>query len=123
MRVYIRDLVLPVRVGVHDYERAARQQVRFEVAVDARIDRGEGADYFSYEIIRDAITEAVSEGHIDLVETLAGRIAARILRDSRAYRVRLRVEKLEVAPGILGVEMVFDREGGDDRSGAGGDRL
>jgi len=113
MRVYVSDLVLPVRIGVHDRERNASQKVRFSVAVEVGPGRASaGSDYFSYEIIMDAIAEATSGGHVDLAETLAERIAATILHDSRAERVTVKVEKLEIAAGILGIELVFDREGG-----------
>ena len=113
MRVYVSDLVLPVRIGVHDHERGAPQKVRFDVSVEVRPDsmllEGKG-DYFSYEIIMDAIAKATSAGHVNLAETLAVRIADTILQDSRAERVTIKVEKLEVVPGILGIELIFDRQ-------------
>jgi len=114
MRIYVSDLVLPVRIGVHDRERSAPQNVRFDVSVEVRPDRvppEDKGDYFSYEIIMDAITEAISGGHVDLAETLAARIAATILHDGRAERVTIKVEKLEVVPGVLGIELIFDRDG------------
>ena len=115
MRVYVSDLVLPVRIGVHDRERHAPQKVRFNVSVEVgpgRAPPGANGDYFSYEIIMDAIAEATSGGHVDLTETIAERIAAVVLRDSRAERITVRVEKLEVVPGILGIEQVFERDEG-----------
>lgn len=114
MRVYVNDLVLPVRIGVYDRERGAPQKVRFDVSVEVgpgRMPPAANDDYFSYEIIMDAIAEATSAGHVDLAETLAARIAATILHDSRAEWVTIKVEKLEVVRGTLGIELVFDRKG------------
>jgi dihydroneopterin aldolase len=113
VRVYVSDLVLPVRIGVHEHERHAPQKVRFGVAVEVGSESaspGTKGDYFSYDAIMDAIAEATSGGHVDLAETLAERIAGSILRDSRAERVTVKVEKLEIVQGILGIEQVFDRK-------------
>ena len=64
---------------------------------------------FSYDLITDGIAAIVAEGHVDFVETLAERIAARILREPRAQRATVKVEKLEMGPGGVGVEIVMDR--------------
>ena len=49
-RIFVRDLVLPVRIGAYSHERDAPQKVRFDVSVDvpppARRDAGDGAGLF-----------------------------------------------------------------------------
>ena len=49
---------------------------------------------------------------MNLLETLAERIAAACLNDARAVRVFVRVEKLDRIPGALGVEIVRSRAEG-----------
>jgi len=47
----------------------------------------------------------IQTGHVKLVETMAEEIAAAALRDRRVKRVRVRVEKLDIIEGAVGVEI------------------
>jgi dihydroneopterin aldolase len=107
-RVFVHDLVLPVRIGVYEHEHTAAQSVRFNV--DAEIARaGQPAqdmrDVLSYDIMTDGIRLIAATGHIPLVETLAERIATFVLGYPRVQRVTVKVEKLDVGPGRVGVEI------------------
>lgn len=107
-RVFVHDLVLPLQVGAYGHEHAREQNVRFNV--DAEISRvtrpaQDMRDVLSYDIITDGIRLMTSEGHVALVETLAERIAEFILDHPRVLRVTVRVEKLDVGPGRVGVEI------------------
>jgi dihydroneopterin aldolase len=109
-KVWVRDLVLPVRIGIWSEEQGITQQVRFtvELSVEPRAHRpGDLSSVVSYDFIIDGIKAAISEGHVLLTETLAERIAARCLSDPRAAAVRVIVEKLDRIPGAaLGCEIV-----------------
>ena len=111
-RIFVRDFVLPVRIGAYAHERDKAQDVRFNV--DANVLRSDRAaedirDVFSYDLITDSIRMIVAQEHIALVEMLAERIAALILTHPRVTAVTVRVEKLEVGPGGTGVEIVRRR--------------
>jgi dihydroneopterin aldolase len=111
-RVFVHDLVLPVRIGAYEHEHAAAQNVRFNV--DAEIARaGQPAqdmrDVLSYDIMTDGIRLIAASGHVPLVETLAERIAAFVLGYPRVQRVTVKVEKLDVGPGRVGVEIKRQR--------------
>lgn len=111
-RILVRDFVLPVRIGAYKHERDRVQNVRFNV--DVGILRAAQAaedirDVFSYDVILDAIRMVASHEHIALVETLAERIAALILAQHRVVSVTIRIEKLDVGPGAVGVEIVRKR--------------
>ena len=64
---------------------------------------------FSYDVITDGIRMIVAQEHIALVEMLAERIAALVLTHPRVASVTVRVEKLDVGPGAVGVEIVRER--------------
>lgn len=107
-RIFVHDFVLPVRIGAFDREHDAPQRVRFNI--DARIARPAQVperlhEVFSYDLITDGIRTIVAQGHIHLVETLAERIAASVLSHPQIQSVTVRVEKLEVGPGSVGVEI------------------
>jgi dihydroneopterin aldolase len=61
----------------------------------------------SYEDIVRVVRRLVEGDHINLVETLAERIAAALLKDRRVNAARVRVEKLDVFAdaGSVGVEI------------------
>jgi len=111
-RIFVRDFVLPVRIGVYSRERDKLQNVRFNVDVNVlRPDRAavDIRDVFSYDLITDSIRMIVAEEHIALVEMLAERISALLLTHPRVTGVTVRVEKLEVGPGGIGIEIVRRR--------------
>jgi dihydroneopterin aldolase len=108
-RIFVRDFVLPVRIGAYSRERDKLQNVRFNVDVNVlRPDRAavDIRDVFSYDLITDSIRMIVAEEHIALVEILAERISALLLTHPRVTGVTVRVEKLEVGPGGIGIEIV-----------------
>jgi dihydroneopterin aldolase len=62
----------------------------------------------SYDRLTEAIDGALAAGRADLLETLAERVAAAVLREPRARRAFVRVEKPREG-GALGVEIVRTR--------------
>jgi len=108
-RVFVRDFVAPVRIGAYTHERNKTQDVRFNVEV--RVLPSDRAvadirDVFSYDLIIDSIRVIVADEHIPLVEMLAERISGVLLSHPRVTSVAVRVEKLEVGPAGIGVEIV-----------------
>jgi (5-formylfuran-3-yl)methyl phosphate synthase len=111
-RIFVRDFVLPVSIGTYFHERAKPQNVRFNI--EARIYRGDRVaedmrDVVSYDLITDSIRMVAAQEHIALMETLAERIAALMLTYPRVGSVTVRVEKLDIGPGAVGVEIVRER--------------
>lgn len=111
-RVFVRDFVLPMHIGVYAREYDQTQKVRFDV--DVRVLRQTHApagmrDIFSYDIITDSIRMIAAREHVALVEGLAETIAARLLTYPRVASVTVRVEKLDTGPGGVGVEITRER--------------
>jgi FolB domain-containing protein len=111
-RILVRDFVLPIRIGAYKHEREKAQNVRFNV--DVGIVRSphvaqDMRDVFSYDVILDGIRMLVAQEHIALVETLAERVAALILAQPRVVNVTVTIEKLDVGPGAVGVEITRKR--------------
>ncbi|MGH6935536.1 MAG: (5-formylfuran-3-yl)methyl phosphate synthase [Methylocella sp.] len=110
--IFVHDLVLACAIGAYDFERAQKQNVRFNIDVDVRrndqrLDDMRGV--FSYDVIVDTIKIILGRGHVDLIETLAGGIADEILRYPCVARVCVRVEKLDVLRGTVGIEIKRER--------------
>jgi len=110
--IFVRNFVLPIRVGAYAHERSTRQRVRFDV--EAQISRSARAaedmrDVVSYDLLTDGIRLMVDRDHILLLETLAERVAAMVLSHPRVLRVRVTLEKLDVGPGSVGIEITRER--------------
>jgi dihydroneopterin aldolase len=67
---------------------------------------------FSYDLVLDAIRLILGRGHIAFVETLAEEIAAAVLHHPRVEKVDVRVEKLDMIDGTLGVAITRTRSDG-----------
>jgi 7,8-dihydroneopterin aldolase/epimerase/oxygenase len=109
--VLVRDLVLACEIGALRHERGARQRVRINLDLSAREEPAPIADdlrnVVCYDEVVSAIRRLTAAGHMNLVETLAERIAELCLADARVRIARVRVEKLDVYPdaGSVGVEI------------------
>jgi dihydroneopterin aldolase len=115
-RISLRDHVVMADIGAFGAERGQKQRLRFDIAVDlapVAADAGDDVDrILSYDRLTEAVADALAEGRLDLLETLAEAVAARILAQPQAGRVYLRIEKLDRGPGALGVAIVRDRAAG-----------
>ena len=98
--VFIRDLILTCLIGVHKHERKKPQRIRInlDLAVTEQfvISTDRLADVVCYEDVADRIRSIVNNGHVNLVETLAEKIASKCLEDRRIQATRVRIEKLDV---------------------------
>lgn len=119
-RISVRDLVLPADIGAFQPERGQAQRLRFNVVAEVA-GSGDARDddvdrILSYDKITDAVRLELAARRVNLLETLADDIAARILREPQALRVFLRIEKLDRGPGALGVEI--ERRKGQPMAGS-----
>jgi len=112
-RISLRNYERDTEIGAFQQERGNTQRIRFnavvEIAPREMTSRDDVDHILSYDTITEAIDTALGEERLNLLETLAERIAELILRDSRAARVYLRIEKLDRGPFELGVEIARDR--------------
>jgi dihydroneopterin aldolase len=105
--MFIRDLVLAASIGVYAHEHAAAQRIRINIDLAVTDDGGgqisraavgqdDLARVVDYEAIVIRVRAIVAAGHVQLVETLAERLADSCLADPRVRTARVRVEKLDV---------------------------
>jgi dihydroneopterin aldolase len=112
-RISLRDHVVEVEIGAFQAERGTTQRVCFNVVVEVRPLTEPVADdvdrILSYDRVTEAIAHELAAERVNLLETLAERIAERILLEPQAMRAFVRIEKLDRGPGALGVEIVRSR--------------
>ena len=112
-RISLRDHIVEVDIGAFQKERGHRQRVMFNVVVEVRPapqPLNDDVDLIlSYDKITEAIATELAAERLNLLETLAERLAERILAEPQSMRVFVRIEKLDVGPYKLGVEIVRSR--------------
>jgi dihydroneopterin aldolase len=111
--VFVRDLVLEARIGVHQEERGQSQPVR--INIDLAVREGDGPiddrleNVVCYGDLVAGVKAIIAAGHVGLVETLAEHIAEHCLADLRVARARVRVEKLEAIAEAAGAGVEIER--------------
>lgn len=114
--VFVRDLLLLARIGVYASEQDGPQRIRVNVDLAvldpaAALPGGVGSDTLDrvvdYSRIVESVRGVVAAQHVQLVETLAERLAAACMADERIVSARVRVEKLDILPdgATAGVEV------------------
>ena len=120
--IVVDDLRLPLFIGVHDFEKKARQQVAVTVhmfVADPGPTRSDDlADHVSYsDVVAKLKARAQSTRHVNLVETLAEEIADFALTDARVASVIVDVRKTEIVPEAKGVGVIIRRDRASRGSG------
>jgi len=111
--VFVRDLELPAKIGVHSHEKLDSQLIRINVDMATSAEGGpvddDIANVVCYEDVVNGITDIVAGEHINLVETLAEKIADFCLSDDRVLAVKVRVEKPHIIAEAASVGVEIER--------------
>ena len=111
--VFIRDFETDAEIGVWDHEKGSTQKIRINVDLSVHEDLDHHDDQLDnvvcYNEIVTNIKGILAQGHINLVETLAEKIAEMSLDNNRVIGVRVKIEKLEAVVGALSVGVEIER--------------
>lgn len=112
-KIFVTGLKIDAEIGVYAHEKGRAQPLIADVELDVPAAGVEKlSDTVNYETILSAARDIAAEGHIQLVEAFAERLARACLADARVMRARVRVEKpLALAPHATaaGVEITVVR--------------
>jgi len=125
--VFLRNMVVLASVGVHGFEHEARQRIRINIDLavtdDGAAPQSRAAPSFRSAVGRDDLSRVVdyehiatqtraiiAAGHVQLIETLAERLAQSCLQDPRIRTVRVRVEKLDIFDDIEAAGVEIERQ-------------
>jgi dihydroneopterin aldolase len=95
--VSIRELRVSAVIGVHDWEREIEQTLVFAVDMAADVAKAAASDHISdaldYSAVAQTVTDVVTQGEFQLIETAAERVARQLLADYPLGWVRVQVAK------------------------------
>jgi dihydroneopterin aldolase len=110
--IFVHDFLMTGEIGAYAHERGTKQRLLFNIDASVGPIAAHADDMraiVSYDIILDAVRIVVGRGHFDFIETVAEEVAAIVLKHPRVVEVRVRVEKLDVVAGSVGVEIARRR--------------
>tara|TARA_B100001093_G_C26641130_1_gene933238 strand:- start:293 stop:703 length:411 start_codon:yes stop_codon:yes gene_type:complete len=114
-KVLITNLILVMSVGIHDFEKVKKQEVKFNISIDvnsllAPIEN-ELKSIVNYETIIKVITKLTKNKHYELLETLAEDIFFELFKNNNIKKIKLKIEKTQIIKNTssVGIEIIKKR--------------
>ena len=99
-KVVIKNLILNIFIGIHDFEKKKKQKVRFNIEVETNPNTKPSNKDFStivdYETLVNKIKTLVKKQHHELLEELAENIFKIIFQNKLVKKVNIKLEKLRI---------------------------
>lgn len=96
-RIELRGMAFQGRHGARAREREHAQEFKVDLEVECDIDQpaesDDLAEAIDYTKLREIVREVVEGPHVNLIETLAAKIARRVLEERGVTSVSVRVAK------------------------------
>ena len=103
----IKDLVLPLFVGIHRFEKIKKQRVKFNIEVTTektiKSNYKDLSTIVDYEKIIKKINFLVKNNHHYLLEDLAEKIFEIIFEEKIVKKARVKLEKLDIIKDAMSV--------------------
>ena len=113
-KVIIKNLILNIFIGIHDFEKKKKQRVRFniEVMTDPNIkpNNKDLSTILNYEDIINKIKILVKKQHHELIEDLAENIFKMIFKNRLAKKINIKIEKLDIVKNSESVGIEFSKK-------------
>ncbi len=101
-RIFLKNFETRLSIGIHDFEKQARQRVIVNVDLyidpDGRVERDHIDETVDYDFVRREIAALAGSGHFNLQETFCENILAICLARPGVLAARVSSEKLDVYP-------------------------
>ena len=112
-KVLIKDLVLNMFVGIHNFEKKKKQREKFNLVIN--IDQNlvpnnkDLKSIVNYEQVIKVINKIIARKHYPLLETLAEKIFDKLFENMRIKKILLRIEKLDVIKNTTSVGIELEK--------------
>lgn len=111
-RVLIRELKVETVIGIYEWEKQIHQTLLIDLDMDYDIREAASTDDYQfalcYETVSNRLIALITEKPIDLIETVAEKVAKCVMDEFNVLRVRVKVMKPGAVPSAsaVGVEIV-----------------
>ena len=108
-KIIIKDLVLLISVGIHQFEKLKKQKVKFniEITTDPNL-KPDIKTIINYESVINDIKRLTKKTHFELLESLSEFIFDEIFKSKKIKKIKLKIEKLDIIKETtsVGIEVI-----------------
>ena len=119
-KVLIKELILNLKLGYYDFEKATPQKVKFSLEANYE-DKKPTNDkdlksIVNYSKLVKLIKKLVKNKHYNFLETLAEDVFDELFKDKRIDKISLKIEKLEIMKDCSSVGIQISKKRSHDKS-------
>ena len=113
--IFIKDFIIHEIIGIHDYEKAKKQKIKFNIVIDVNQNtlpnEKDLRSIINYEKITKKLENLVKNKKYNFLESLAEDSFVEIFKDKRISSVKIKIEKPDAIKNAssAGVEIFKSR--------------
>ena len=114
-KVLITDLTLQMSIGIHDFEKIKKQEVKFNIGIDVNPSltpiENKLKSIVNYETVIKDVTILTKNKHYELLETLAEDIFFELFKNTNIQKIKLKIEKTQIIKNTssVGIEIMKEK--------------
>ena len=112
-KVIIKNLVLSIFIGIHNFEKKKKQRVRFNIEVitnpNVKPNNKDLSTILNYEDLINKIKLLVKKQHHNLIEDLAENIFEIIFQNRLVKKTKIKIEKMDIIKNSESVGVEFSK--------------
>ena len=112
-KIIIKNLVLNIFIGIHNFEKKKKQRVRFNIEVvtnpNIKPNNKDLTTILNYEDLINKIKLLVKKQHHELIEDLAENIFKIIFQNRLVKKTNIKIEKLDIIKNSESVGIEFSK--------------
>ena len=111
-KIVIKDLILLLSVGIHQFEKIEKQRVKFniEITTDPNL-KPDIKSIVNYESVINNIKRLTKKMHFELLEGLSESLFDEMFKNKKIKKIKLKIEKLDIIKetSSVGIEVIKTR--------------
>ena len=111
-KIIVKDLILLLSVGIHQFEKLEKQRVKFniEITTDPNL-KPDIKSIINYETVINDIKRLTKKTHFELLESLSESIFDEIFKNKKIKKIKLKIEKLDIIKETtsVGIDVIKTR--------------
>ena len=111
-KIIVKDLILLLSVGIHQFEKLEKQRVKFniEITTDPNL-KPDIKSIVNYENVINDIKRLTKKNHFELLEGLSESLFDEMFKNKKKKKIKLKIEKLDIIKetSSVGIEVIKTR--------------
>ena len=111
-KIIVKDLILLLSVGIHQFEKLEKQRVKFniEISTDPNL-KPDIKSIVNYENVINDIKRLTKKNHFELLEGLSESLFDEMFKNKKIKKIKLKIEKLDIIKetSSVGIEVIKTR--------------